>query len=123
MPKEEVRKSFGGPIDEVIKQQEDFKKRTYMPGMPTWLQQNLWVFGWTPTEHKAVVWGPYSDKKEAERYAAGLDQGEVFVLDTRNVARATQEIKSILVQRAGAGISGGLKVDDALQRMGHKRKE
>lgn len=116
-------KNVPNPLQKAIDDQEALKKKTYMPGVPTYLQQNLWVFGWTPVDHRAVVWGPYADKKEAEGYASELDQGEVIALNTRDVTKATRGIKSILIQRAGAGISGGLRVDDALQRMSHKRKD
>ena len=63
---------------------------------------------------KAEFMGPES-REEAERYAADLDEGEVFELDTRDLHRATQIMKAELIRR-------GEEHDKALQKVSHIRK-
>jgi len=74
----------------------------------------FWIFGFT-RGGKTVVWGPYYNAKEADRELTTLEDGEVFDLDTRDVTRATREIKAILLQRGG-------DPDEALKRVLHKKE-
>lgn len=58
--------------------------------------------------------GPES-QLEAERYAAELEDGEVFELETRNLARATAIMKAELISR-------GIAHDEALRKVKHTRR-
>ena len=62
---------------------------------------------------KAEVMGP-ERQEEAERYAAELDEGEVYELDTMQLAKATRIIKAELIKR-------GVAHDKALERIKHTR--
>jgi len=72
-----------------------------------------WAFGQTEKGKRALL-GPFSSETEAHERADKLDDMELFQLDTRNQARATQEIKAILLKR-------GSTADDALTRQLHEK--
>lgn len=57
--------------------------------------------------------GPES-RQEADMYAGELDDGEVFEMDTRDLKKATQQMKAELIRR-------GEEHDKALQRVKHTR--
>lgn len=103
------------PLEQEIARQEQFKRKTLTPFGPSYLMKYYWVFGYTPVDQTKVIWGPYYDKADAARDSTKLDQGEVFDLNTRDVTRATREIKAELLKR-------GDSPDDAVQRVSHKGK-
>jgi len=91
---------------------ERFKENLYKtPTLPNQLYH--WVFGLTKGGKK-VVWGPYYTATEADRVLSTLDDGEIFELSTRDVTRATREIKSDLMKR-------GEEPDEVLKRVRHGR--
>jgi len=102
------------PLQEQQKRLERLAQRTYRSATPIVFGQTYhYVFGFTK-EGKKVIWGPYYDAREAERDLTTLDDGEVFDLDTRDITRATREIKSELMQR-------GEDPDEVLKRVLHKK--
>lgn len=103
------------PIRRVKESLERLKQKTYRTATPTIFGKvYYWIFGFTKGG-KTVVWGPYYDVKEADRDLTTLDDGEVFDLDTRDVTRATREIKAALLQRGG-------DPDEVLKRVLHKKE-
>lgn len=72
-----------------------------------------YAYGITP-KGKALFLGPIADD-EAEAIASALKDGEVFYLGTRDLKKATQEIKAELVRR-------GKPPDEALARMSHRKE-
>ena len=104
------------PLEEQQRRLDRFARKTYKAATPNIFGQKYqWVFGFTK-EGKKVIWGPYYDAQEAERDLTTLDDGEVFDLETRDMTRATREIKSELMQR-------GEDPDEVLKRVLHKRSE
>ncbi len=94
---------------------ERLKRKTYRGVVPRVFGASYyWVFGWTKGG-KNVLWGPHYAELDAERELATLEDGEVFALDTRDVTRATREIKAILLERGG-------DPDEALRRLVHKKE-
>lgn len=94
---------------------EQLKRRTYKTATPTIFgSMYFYIFGFTKGG-KTVIWGPYYSSLEADRDLATLDDGEVFELETRDVHRATREIKSILMQRGG-------NPDEILRSVLHKKE-
>ena len=78
------------------------------PGM-----KYFYVFGFT-REGKKVFLGPYTLSCDADARLAELTDGEIFELDTRNEARATQIVKEILMQRTG-------DADEAMRKVLHNK--
>lgn len=70
----------------------------------------IYVYGITPGG-KQVFWGSMPEE-QAEAAASGLIAGEIFYLDTKDLRKATQEIKAELLKR-------GHDPDKALSRMSH----
>jgi len=102
------------PLQSQQRRLERLKQKTYRTSTPNVFGQKYhWVFGFTK-EGKKVIWGPYYDTREAERDLTTLDDGEVFDLDTRDITRATREIKAELLKR-------GEDPDEVLRRVLHKR--
>lgn len=102
------------PTDKVTQRLERLKKDTYRAATPTvYGQKYFYVFGWTKNG-KAVCWGPFMSQHEADSSLTELDDGEVFQYDTRDLGRATRQIKAELLAR-------GEDPDVALRRMLHKR--
>jgi len=90
-------------------QQKTYKQPVYRyPG-----QKFFYVFGYTK-KGKPVCMGPYVVEAEASGFLATLDDGEIFELETSSQAKATREIKHILMSRSG-------DPDDALKRMLHQK--
>lgn len=73
-----------------------------------------YVYGITE-KGKALFLGPLPET-EAEDIGSMLGDGEVFELPTRDLARATGEIKAEMILR-------GKNIDSAIQRLGHKFKK
>ncbi len=103
------------PIQRTKDYLERVARKTYKTATPT-IFGNVyhWVFGFTKGG-KTVVWGPYYSDIEAARSLTCLDDGEVFELDTRNVTKATREIKAALLKRGG-------DPDEALRRVLHGKE-
>jgi len=102
------------PLQRAKDQMEAFKRKLYRGPVPTLFGRGYhWVFGWTKGGKK-VVWGPYYSAIEAERELSTLEDGEVFELDTRDVTRATREIKAELMKRGG-------DPDENLKRVLHRK--
>ena len=102
------------PIEKVQQRLDNLARKTYRDASPTVLNmQYHWIFGFTKGGKK-VLWGPYTNTVEAERDMIGLQDSEIFTNDTRDVARATREIKAILLAR-------GENPDEALRRVLHKK--
>lgn len=80
--------------------------------MPT-TPRYYYVYGIT-AKGKVVYWGPMTTAQEADQELAKLDDGEIFERTTKNLAKATQEIKAELIRR-------GKSPDEALKRLSHKR--
>lgn len=101
-------------IDKVQQKLKRLEDKTYRqpvykyPGM-----KYFYVFGFT-REGKKVILGPYTLSVDADARLATLDSGEIFELDTRNEAKATQVIKEILMQRSG-------DADEAIKRVLHQK--
>ncbi len=94
---------------------ERLKRKTYKAATPTIFGGvYYWIFGFTKGG-KTVIWGPYYAPKEADRDLAMLDDGEVFDLSTRDVTKATREIKAELLKRGG-------DPDEVLKRVLHKKE-
>jgi hypothetical protein len=98
-------------------------KRIYRtPSPPTvYGQRYAWVFAFTEKGRK-VCDGPFpvdigSDQPpvEAEASLAEFPTGEIFILTTRNMARAKAEIKHRLLER-------GENPDEALRRVLKKKR-
>jgi len=91
---------------------ERLKEKTYkqpvyhFPG-----QYYYYVFGFTKAG-KVVSLGPYVNESEASGMLATLDDGEIFELKTRDLTKATREIKAELLKRSG-------DVDESLKKMLH----
>ena len=93
---------------------ERLKQRTYSNVVPLiYGSTYYWIYGWTKGG-KNVLWGPKLSSIEADRELATLEDGEIFELETRNVTRATSEIKAQLMERGG-------DPDEALKRLIHKK--
>ena len=103
------------PLQETRRRMERLKQKTYRSATPIIFGQRYhWVFGWTKAGKK-VIWGPYYDVREADRDLTTLEDGEVFDLDTRDITRATREIKAELLKR-------GEDPDEVLKRVLHKKE-
>ena len=76
-------------------------------------QKYLYVFGFTKSG-KAFCDGPFIDPSEADGLLSRLEDGEIFEKDTRDLSRATREIKAELLARGG-------DPDEALKHMLHSR--
>ena len=91
------------------------------PSPPTiYGQRYAWVFAFSEKGRK-VIDGPFpvpigtdTPPVEAEASLAEFPSGEIFILSTRNMARAKSEIKHILLSR-------GENPDEALRRVLRKR--
>jgi hypothetical protein len=99
---------------------DQLSRRIYKNATPNILNARYaWAFGITEKGRK-VVDGPFTVdygsevSQEAENALAEFPAGEIFVLKTRNMARAKSEIKAILLSR-------GENPDDALMRILRKK--
>lgn len=75
----------------------------------------IWIHGTTP-EGRGVVVGPFSDKIQAMQAEDELVKSKSYTLDTRNQAKATRQIKAILMKE-------GIGVDRAMDRKLHRSIE
>lgn len=94
-----------------VKRLEDSLSRQPMYHYPG--QKYYYVFGFTKGGKKFFD-GPFTDQAEADGVLATLEDGEIFEKETRNLARATREIKAELLSR-------GEEPDEALRRMLHSK--
>jgi hypothetical protein len=78
-------------------------------------QGYFYVFGFSK-EGKKMCLGPYVYQSEAESILATLEDGEVFELKTRDLKKATANIKATLLGR-------GVEPDEALRKMLHSVPE
>lgn len=77
-------------------------------------QKYLYVFGVTKKD-KTFCDGPFiPGDPEVDRTLSKLNDGEIFELNTSNLARATREIKAELLRRDG-------DPDEVLKKMLHKK--
>ena len=77
-------------------------------------QKYAYVFGFT-RGGRTFCDGPYaSSDPEVDRILGQLKVGEVFYYDTRDLAKATRQIKAELASR-------GMEPDEVLKRMLHKK--
>jgi hypothetical protein len=102
------------PHEKIAKKLKRLQDRTYKqpvfryPGM-----KYFYVFGFTK-EGKKLCLGPYCVGAEADGVLAGLEQGEIFELDTRDLSRATRIIKEKLMERTG-------DADEAMKKVLHEK--
>jgi len=64
---------------------------------------------------KVVALGPFMDESEATKRLAEFPDGEIFRYDTRDLSRATRQMKAELLSR------GEVSPDEALRKMLHER--
>ena len=76
-------------------------------------QMFYYVFGFTKSGRKLVD-GPFTSCQEADDLVATLDDGEVFEYKTRDLSKATREIKAELLSR-------GEDPDEVMKRVLHKK--
>jgi len=124
-----MRRQKGVPTPESLQQTA---KRIYQSFNPTNVRsklgikvagKHLYVYGFTPGKGTPLCWGPITEGGNAEENlniamaaAAGLVEGEVFELDTSNLATAKSQIKAELLSR-------GTNPDAALRRMYSKQTD
>ncbi len=73
-----------------------------------------WVFG-RRSDMNGVVLGPY-EQSQAEAVADKLEDGQVFVLPTKDQSKATQMIKAELFRQTQ-------NIEQATKRMSHTTQE
>ena len=73
----------------------------------------FWVLGYSREGKRALI-GPYLNEAEANTAADGLDDSEVYKLETRSQQKATKVIKAKLFQESQ-------DMDSALQPQLHDR--
>lgn len=80
--------------------------------------KHWWLFG--PHRGRYVQLGPYPSEEKAYEVGRHAYEGffDVFPLDTRDRAKAAQELKAIMLER-GILAQDGQALGKALQRMGH----
>lgn len=78
------------------------------------IQPSFFYHRGVTSKGKVEIMGPES-KEDAERFAGELEDGEVFELDTRQLAKAVQQIKAEDLKR-------GIAHDLVLQRTTHIHK-
>lgn len=74
----------------------------------------FYVMGWTAND-KTVALGPFMGEAEASGELAKLADGEIFQYNTRDLSRATRQMKAELLSRSE------VSPDEALRRMLHER--
>lgn len=100
--------------DRTLKRLERLQQRTYKQPLYRYPGQLYsYVFGYTKAD-KTICLGPYMVQAEATNVLATLDGGEIFELDTRDLNKATKQIKHILMSRSG-------DPDEALKKMLHQK--
>ena len=95
-----------------VKRIEDSLSRQPIVRMPG--SKFFYVLGWTAND-KVVSLGPFMTEAEASNELAKLADGEIFQYDTRDLSRATRQMKAELLSR------GEESPDDALRRMLHAK--
>ena len=95
-----------------IKRLEDSLSRAPIVRMPG--SKFFYVLGWTAND-KVVSLGPFMVEAEASSELAKLADGEIFRYDTRDLTRATRQMKLELLSR------GEASPDEALRRMLHTK--
>jgi hypothetical protein len=109
-------KRYKGSVEDVRKRLEKMKRNIYKDATPQVFGADyFYVFGWTKAG-KVVSYGPFASQHEADSELAILEDGEVFHFATRDLSKATREIKAELLRR-------GVDPDEALKKMLHKREE
>lgn len=73
----------------------------------------FYVLGWTAND-KVVSLGPFMGEPEASGELAKLADGEIFQYSTRDLTRATRQMKAELLSR-------GTDPDEALRKMLHQK--
>ena len=81
----------------------------HYPGQKFW-----YVMGVTKAD-RVVSLGPFVDESEATNQLAQLEDGELFQYSTRDLAKATRQMKAELLAR-------GEEPDEALRRMLHEKE-
>ena len=99
---EKVRKRLGRLAEQVYRH-----PAILLPG-----HEWAYVFGQTK-KGRVLFLGPLWPD-DAEKDLACLEDGEILYYKTRNLAKATQELKATLIER-------GIDPDVALAKMSHKR--
>jgi len=79
-----------------IKRIEDSLTRTPIVRLPG--SKFFYVLGWTQND-KVVSLGPFMYESEASSELTKLVDGEIFEYQTRNLARATRQMKAELLSR------------------------
>ena len=82
----------------------------HYPGQKYW-----YLMGVTKEKGKVVALGPFVGESEASGELAKLADGELFQYSTRDLAKATRQMKAELLSR------GDASPDDALKRMLHSK--
>jgi len=95
-----------------IKRLEDSLSRAPIVRMPG--SKFFYVLGWTAND-KVVSLGPFMYESEASSELAKLADGEIFQYSTRDLSRATRQMKAELLSR------GEVSPDEALRRMLHTK--
>ena len=108
------KKKDVGAYDRILKRLERLQQKTYKQPLYRYPGQcYYYVFGYTKAG-KTVCLGPYMVEAEASNVLATLGDGEIFDLNTRDLNKATREIKHILMSRSG-------DPDEALKKMLHQK--
>ena len=102
------------PLEVVQDRLKRLSDKTYSNAVPRLFgQKYFYVMAWTEAGKIAAL-GPYMSEGDASRALTEFADGEVFVYETRNLQRATRQMKAELLSR-------GEGPDESLRRMLHQR--
>ena len=102
------------PIEVVQDRLKRLRDKTYSNVVPQLFgQKYFYVLAWTDLGKVAAL-GPYMSENDAARALTEFADGEVFSYDTKNLQRATRQMKAELLNR-------GEGPDESLRRMLHTK--
>ena len=77
-------------------------------------QTFFYVMGVSPKKGKLAILGPFTSAREADDAATTLLDPEIFELKTKDLSKATREIKALILERTE-------DADKALERVKHQK--